>query len=393
MKRLDILSVLFSSKETYLKKSAEKYNQREAFVQKKIPAEEFMRRTASDTAVILSGGSNEERAILLRNLADQAVQRGETVIILHTGNYYLEPEFFERVGMSARYWDKNFVEANSLPQMLALLANDHNAELASFWAWAYQVMEALNIPISLRKIAEIDWFDMKWQIDLLMLEDTERAMDLIARFNSEMSKMAAKATVQIEKIARAIHADNNGISLKEAMCHPQIVCAEMKGSQTDLTVKCLDAILSEVEYGEHCLLILDNIYTTHSVITDNIKNIRVVLSADDLCSYSENINGLTHRNQTFILLRHSSAGSAEMLSKQIFGQYDRVQVELTVGSHMNSRGLFSKDKNMGLSTHKDRSFRLDPLEIMRLPKGCALISCNGLEGIMRLESNVTENEW
>ena len=65
---LNILSTLFDNNETYLSKHVAGINRTQAFpARKQVNSEEFIRNTFNDS-IIVSGGSDEERSVLILGL-------------------------------------------------------------------------------------------------------------------------------------------------------------------------------------------------------------------------------------------------------------------------------------------------------------------------------------
>ena len=115
---LNVLSTLFDSNETYLSKHVAGINRTQAFpARNRLNSEEFIRDTFNDS-IIVSGGSDEERSVLLLGLTRSS--QG-CVVIIHNGNRYITAERLRKYGINACHWSENIYSGFSKTQLLSLI--------------------------------------------------------------------------------------------------------------------------------------------------------------------------------------------------------------------------------------------------------------------------------
>ena len=380
---MKLLSALFSSKESYLGKIVKEHNEQIAFPEKEVALHTFVEKAKNDH-MLISGGTDCDRARVIIPVVKEALSENYTVVVVHSGNAMLNTSTFRTQGVYSVDWNEALTDGLSLAEFLTMMSGDEHNELVPFWVWAYQVMEALGKTTDIYTLAEINWFEMGWQQDLLAQGDLECAMDLLARYDREMSKYAAKAMVICNQLCRSGKRNKSGWRLGSAMGKPVVICAELRGGQSSLAKKYLDAIHAEIDSGNRIMVILDNTYPeNHALLKCESQNVRIVISSADICSYGVQLNSIIRTSKSAIIFRHTFAESAETLSNQLFGQYDRVQIDYSLGKNTERNGSFTQC-NSGISTHIRRTYRLDPLRIMQAPDGVGFIRSSGIEGCVLL---------
>lgn len=376
---LNVLSTLFDSNETYLSKHVAGINRTQAFpARNHVNSDEFIRNTINDS-IIVSGGNDEERSVLLLGLARTA--QG-CVVIIHNGNRYITTERLRRYGINASCWSENIYSGFSKVQLLSILtANDSDADLVFFYSYALDVCEALNRPMTVQEMYSIDWLGIGWQQELLTNQlSRDRALDLLNRFDRSMAERAVKGVCRLEQLSRGNTIGESSIS--EGFNSGKVIIKEVYGSNSVMSKQCLEIIQSEAEKGQNFTLVLDDVYIDVPIIRDNFRNVRLVLSGADVSQYQDNMK-ITNRPCSIVAFNHSNFGSCKAISENWFGEYDRLYSESSSG--YNKSFLEPRTYNKSVTVRQNRDTRLKPEMIATIPFGCAFIhSRNGLEGYISI---------
>ena len=184
---LKVLSTLFDSNETYLSKHVAGINRAQAFPTRNlVNSDEFIRNTINDS-IIVSGGSDEERSVLLLGLTRSSQA---CVVIIHNGNRYITADRLRRYGINASLWSENIYSGFSKTQLLSILTADNSDnDLAFFYSYAFDVCEVLNKPTTVQGMYSIDWLGIGWQQELLTSPfNRDRALDLLNRYDRNMAE-------------------------------------------------------------------------------------------------------------------------------------------------------------------------------------------------------------
>lgn len=371
-----LLTTLFASNEVYLSKHVASINKRQAFPARNfVAADEFISNTINDS-IIVSGGSDEERSVLLLGLARNSLG---CVVLIHNGNSYITLDRLQRYGISANTWGENIYSGFSKAQLLSILTADSSEEdLVFFYAYALEVCEVLSKPMSIQSMYSIDWLDISWQQELLTVtSQRDRALDLLNRYDRNMAEKAVKGVCRLERLSRGdIVRENSSVS--EGFRNGNVIVKEVFGSSSAICKQCLEIIQAEAEKGQVFTLILDDIYLDVPIIKDNFRNVRLILSGADVSQYKENIR-ITNRACSMVAFNHSNYGSCKVISENCFGKYDRLYSETSKG--YSKSFLEPKTYNNTVTVRQNRDTRLKPEMIATIPFGCAFIRTrNGIEG-------------
>ena len=372
---LNVLSTLFDSNETYLSKHVAGINRTQAFpARNRLNSEEFIRDTFNDS-IIVSGGSDEERSVLLLGLTRSS--QG-CVVIIHNGNRYITAERLRKYGINACHWSENIYSGFSKTQLLSLITIDHSDnDLAFFYSYALDVCEVLNKPMTVPGMYSIDWLGIGWQQELLSNPyNRDRALDLLNRFDRNMAEKAVKGVCRLERLSRGNSIGES--SILEGFNNGKVIIKEVYGSNSAMSKQCLEIIQSEAEKGQNFTLILDDVYVDVPIIRDNFRNVRLTLSGTDVSQYQDNMK-ITNRACSIVAFNHSNYGSCKAISENWFGEYDRLYSESSSG--YSKSFLEPRTYNKSVTVRQNRDTRLKPEMIATIPFGCAFIrSRNGLEG-------------
>lgn len=372
---LNVLSTLFDSNETYLSKHVAGINRTQAFpARNRLNSEEFIRDTFNDS-IIVSGGSDEERSVLLLGLTRSS--QG-CVVIIHNGNRYITAERLRKYGINACHWSENIYSGFSKTQLLSLITIDHSDnDLAFFYSYALDVCEVLNKPMTVPGMYSIDWLGIGWQQELLSNPyNRDRALDLLNRFDRNMAEKAVKGVCRLERLSRGNSIGES--SILEGFNNGKVIIKEVYGSNSAMSKQCLEIIQSEAEKGQNFTLILDDVYVDVPIIRDNFRNVRLILSGTDVSQYQDNMK-ITNRACSIVAFNHSNYGSCKAISENWFGEYDRLYSESSSG--YSKSFLEPRTYNKSVTVRQNRDTRLKPEMIATIPFGCAFIrSRNGLEG-------------
>lgn len=372
---LNVLSTLFDSNETYLSKHVAGINRTQAFpARNRLNSEEFIRDTFNDS-IIVSGGSDEERSVLLLGLTRSS--QG-CVVIIHNGNRYITAERLRKYGINACHWSENIYSGFSKTQLLSILTTDHSDnDLAFFYSYALDVCEVLNKPMTVQGMYSIDWLGIGWQQELLSNPyNRDRALDLLNRFDRNMAEKVVKGVCRLERLSRGNSIGES--SILEGFNNGKVIIKEVYGSNSAMSKQCLEIIQSEAEKGQNFTLILDDVYVDVPIIRDNFRNVRLILSGTDVSQYQDNMK-ITNRACSIVAFNHSNYGSCKAISENWFGEYDRLYSESSSG--YSKSFLEPITYNKSVTVRQNRDTRLKPEMIATIPFGCAFIrSRNGLEG-------------
>lgn len=372
---INILSTLFDSNETYLSKHVAGINRTQAFPARNyVNSDEFIRNTFKDS-IIVSGGSDEERSVLLLGLIRSSQ---DCVVIIHNGNRYITAERLGRYGINASHWSENIYSGFSKTQLLSILTADNaDTDLVFFYSYALDVCEVLNKPMTVQGMYSIDWLGIGWQQELLTnTSNRDRALDLLNRFDRNMAERAVKGVCRLERLSRGNTIGDTSIS--EGFNNSKVIIKEVYGSNSAMSKQCLEIIQSEAERGQNFTLVLDDVYIDVPLIRDNFRNVRLILSGTDVSQYQDNMK-ITNRAYSIVVFNHSNYGSCKAISENWFGEYDRLYSESSSG--YSKFFLEPRTYNKSVTVRQNRDTRLKPEMIATIPFGCAFIrSRNGLEG-------------
>lgn len=372
---LNVLSTLLDSNETYLSKHVAGINRTQAFpARNRVNSDEFIRNTFNDS-IIVSGGSDEERSVLLLGLTRSS--QG-CVVIIHNGNRYITTERLGRYGINASHWSENIYSGFSKTQLLSILtADETDADLVFFYSYALDVCEVLNKPMTVQGMYSIDWLGIEWQRELLADSyNRDRALDLLNRFDRNMAERAVKGICRLERLSRGNTIGDT--SILEGFSNGKVIIKEVYGSNSAMSKQCLEIIQSEAERGQNFTLVLDDVYIDVPIIRDNFRNVRLILSGTDVSQYQDNMK-ITNRACSIVAFNHSNYGSCKAISENWFGEYDRLYSESSSG--YSKSFLEPRTYNKSVTVRQNRDTRLKPEMIATIPFGCAFVrSRNGLEG-------------
>lgn len=376
-----LLSTLFSSRDTYLANHISKINRDNSFpIHYKLRCDELV-YGMGDNSLLVSGGTDEERSLLLMGVVRTI---GGKIIILHNGNRYLRADNIKRCGIVAEEWNGNIYQGMNKAQIISLLSGEkEDDELLFFYAFAFEVCEVLNIPISIEGIRSIDWLGVKWQQDLLTnASQRDRALDLLGRFDRQMAEKAVKGMCRIERLSRGL-VTNHGTGITDILDKDIVLTKEVYGSNSFVARQCLETIQAIAESGMQITLILDDVYIPEtSLIKDNFRNVRLILAADDITQLDSGMH-LTNRKSNVVIFNHTSFGSAKVISETYFGEYDKLVNDLSSGQSKSF--LASTTYNSSMTVRHGRELRLKPEYIVNLPSGVAFVHLiNGQEGVVSL---------
>lgn len=375
-----LLTTMFASRENYLSQHINKKNCNNEFPVSRICNPRDVMNSFGKNPVIVSGGSKEERSAFL---IETLKLKDGCKILIHNGNNYLGIGNVAKYCPNACAWDENIYIGMSKCQMISLLSENGMAyELVPFYAFACEVLEVLEMPISIQNLASIDWLGVQWQKKLVTEQvDRDRAMDLLSRYDSNMAAKSVQAMCKLEQMIRT--PGRGGIGIKEAISGRKTLIKEVYGSDCATTRQCLDIVLAEAEKGNNFSLLLDDIYIKdHALIKDNFRNVSLVFSSNDIYELSSDLR-ITNRPYDVVLFRHANYTSAEAISKRYIGDFDKLINETSVSSSKPTLGTTTCTNS--LSVRHGRELRLKPEKIMNLGLGEAYVHLhNGMEGKIRL---------
>lgn len=372
-----LLSTLFSSRDNYLANHITGINSRNAFPMScKLGYQELI-DGMENKSLLVSGGTDEERTRLLVGVL-QSIDGKK--ILLHNGNHFLKADSLNRCGIYAKEWGGNIYKGMNKHQILSLLSGEkEDEELLFFYAYAFEVCEVLGIPVSVEGIYSIDWLGTKWQQELLMNDlQRERALDLLRRFDQQMAAKAVKGMCRMERLSRIV--DHAEYGIKDTLENGFLLTKEIFGSNSLVTRQCMESVQALAESGIQLTLVLDDVYLAdHALIKDNIRNVRLILSADDITKLSSDMR-LTNRSCNVAMFRHPNYESAKVLSENYFGSYDKLVNDVSRGQ--SKVFLTATTHNSSVTVRHERELRLKPEQLVQLPVGKMCVHLvNGQEGV------------
>lgn len=379
----NFLSALFSSRQHYLNRTIQANNQLHTFpLRTALQPGEYLERLGS-RPLLISGGTEEERGVLLGDALARA-PAGTRRVILHGGNRALRPEVLAQKGLPTAAWTWDLLAGMTPVQQLAMLTEDgRDRELAPFWALALEICRVLGEPITLDSLAGLDWLGGSWQLRLLREAHRDTAMDLLRRYDAGMAARATQAAARLEVLRRA---GGSGTASGLPAAGGTIWSAEIQGGSEALARHRLDLLLDSVERGERLVLAVDGLTLRHPLLERPIPGVRMLRAAPDLFTLPGGPEALPVQGCGVVLLRHTAYGSAERLSAHFFGTYECLVTETSTGYQQRSVGLLPEVRNIGMSVRRQRELRLPPRILTILPAGMACAALpDGWEGLLRLE--------
>ncbi len=373
---MNMLSTVFMSRDKYMQKYVAERNKSRALpASGTISKSDFYRET-NGRGLLISGGCYEERSTLIIGLLSG--NQGK-VIVIHNGNDHLTAANLRRYSISASDWNTNVYGHDSKQYLLTLLTkDDKDRELAFFWTFSFEVLEVLGLPLTLENLRSIDWLGTDWQEKLYMTYDPyQRNNDLINRFDTKMAERACKAIPKLERLARA--QDTGSISLDDwYRSNSRVLTKMVYGSDCETSKLAMEQVEALAQSGARFTLILDDVYLRDvGVIRDNLKNVNLILSAEDVTRFDERF---VNRNCGIVMFRHNYE-SAKRLSETYFGSYEKVEYEFNTGKSRSFMSL--PTSNDGYTLRKKIELRLKPEDIANLPRGSAYVRLlDGKAGIL-----------
>ena len=376
------LSALFSSREHYLNRTIQDNNLLHTFPLRAVcRPEEYFRRLGRGP-LLLSGGTEEERAAFLCASLSQNPGRIQRVV-LHGGNRGLMPESLALQGLPAAAWTWDLLAGMTPPQQLAVLTGQvRDRELAAFWALALEICRTLGVPVTLDTLAGLDWLGGGWQLRLLREADRDTALDLLRRYDAGMAARAAQAAARLEVLRRSADPSSPpGLPAESGT----IWSAAIRGGSEAMARHRLDLLLDYVERGGQLVLAVDGLSLRHPLLDRPIPGVRLLRAAPDLSALPEGPEALPIQGCGVVLLRHTAYGSAERLSAHLFGTYERLVIEPSTGYQQRSAGLLPDVRNIGMGVRRQREPRLAPRVLTMLPTGTACAALpDGWEGVVQI---------
>lgn len=210
----------------------------------------------------------------------------------------------------------------------------------------------------------------------------DRALDLLSRFDRQMAEKAVKGMCRVERLSRSM-LSNHGKGLTDILDKETVLTKEVYGSNSYITRQCIEAIQALAESGVQLTLILDDVYLPDSpLIKDNFRNVRLILSADDITQFDSGMH-LTNRMCNVVVFNYTSFGGAKVISETYFGEYDKLVNDLNSGQSKSF--LAATTYNNSMTVRHGRELRLKPEYIVNLPTGIAFVHLvNGQEGVVCL---------
>lgn len=373
-----LLSTLFASRNTYLTNYISRINKDNAFpMHCRLNYQECI-NGMGNKSVIVSGGTDEERSTIILGMLKSLSER---IVVLHNGNSRLRAESMRIFGVKAENWDSNIYIGMDKVQILSLLSGE-DKELLFFYAYAFEVCEVLGMPVAIDSIMKIDWLGISWQQDLLAnMSQRERALDLLSRFDKEMAERAVQGMCRAERMSRNNSSAGRGI--EEILIKDIVLTKEVYGSDSVATKQCFEIVQLLAESGVDLTLVLDDVFLSEvSLIRDNFRNVRLIISADDVTTLSSDMR-LTNRNCSVVVFSHTNYKSAKTISEVYFGEFDKLMNDVTTGE--SKAFLASTTHNTSVTVRHGRELRLKPEQIVNLPLGVAYVHMvNGQEGVISI---------
>lgn len=373
-----LLTTIFASNDVYLASYISSMNKGKSFpVKNHVDNHDFISNTLNDS-IIVSGGSDEERSALLLGLVKNI---SGCVVFVHNGNDYISVEHLHRYGINADICSEESYSSSTKAQLLSVLVANNDDDLAIFYAYAMEICEVLNKPMTVQGMRSIDWLSGSWQQDLLCADiQKSRIFDLLNRFDRSMAEKATRGVCRLERFTGT--SINEGINLQSGLDKGGVVIKEVYGSNSPACKLFMEMLQAEAEKGKRFTLVLDDVYMELPIIKDNFRNVRMILSGSDVSQYREDLR-LTNRSYSVVAFNHSNFSSCKKISETYFGEYDKLISEISRG---HSKGIFeSKTYNKSVTFRQSRDTRLKPEMISAIPAGFAFVhTVNGTEGYISI---------
>lgn len=357
-----VTSALFSSKAEYMDRQLNGRNLNNSFpLNNSFSLCNFTENCYSNSCVI-SGGYDYVRARTIYSLLTANLHYDVKVVFHNSSPMFTDVNLTQN-GIPAKNFSGNVLTGTSRAELLTQISRESNPELSIFWNYAFDVCEALGKPLSVHSIKEIDWLSIDWQQQVLMLSDRDIAMDLLQRFDAEMSKLAVKATIELERMTRA-YSSNKGSNFADIINSGSVLSVNIQGNRV-IEENIMESLLALAQQGKSLYLVFDNtLDVTHPLVTQKNSNICTVISFADITTLTNWSNFIS--NGANILLFKHIYGSAQKLSEHCFGYYDNYESERSY-TKSRQRGVFSTiNDSVTQSVRKKKELRLLPETIANL---------------------------
>lgn len=384
-----VFDALLSTRNGYLKKEVVRTNRGKEFAisNKKISSEFINDCGSSD--LLISGSDGGERAIAVIEYIKK-LYRYIPIVILHKGNYSLSVDSLRAVGLNATQWNLDPLQGLTKAQCLSILTREtdsYQGDLTVFYSFALDVLTALNMDYSLTNLAGIDWTSTFWMEQVRQNCDKYISFDLFSRYDTSMAARAAKATVVLERISRQINCskgDNQFMSR-------DLSVLQINSSSSQYAEQVYELFNEAFERNLCFCLILDDVYKESlPFIEEPSRNMRLVLSNNDISYLNSDIGKITNREHAIILFKQDKARSSEKISEYYFGSYNHYINERSSSVHKQTFDILGRSTDYSISYRRSRDLRLDPSEMSKLPYGSAVAYSRGTgECIV----NFLEREW
>jgi len=372
--------------------------------------EEYKSITVSDLfppnsckdSVIISGGSQNERLHISRELLRNAYNENHPVIVLHTANNDLENVILQNgLGTVVNERNKKFDAFTSfeLNEIIQVVTDTCKSKYDIKPAARYVLQVVYDLLLNKGKkpyfssFANCPFFKLSDQITT-RLNNGSLSQDVADKLNSylltgqtECSKIDTffcDMRSQINYLSASDPAGAKAVSVLTAIKKNQILCIDIRSSGNSMLIELIvNSLTIAMNRGCNFSLFIDDVSFVNNDMLKNLlcqksnhKNIIVSKDLYALTGGKEDVfSTLISEAEKTVIFSHSSNVSCDKWSKYL-GEYEKIDVSYNNNSGWNHNEKSGYNTNSGQTETLKREFKVKPEQINRLSQNEAFIYDN-----------------
>ena len=369
---------------------------------KSITVSDLFHPNSCKDSIIISGGSQNERLHISRELLRNAYNENHPVIVLHIANNDLENIILQN-GLGTVVNDRNKIfdaftsfELNEIIQVVTDTCKS-KYDIKSSGRYVLQVVYDLLINKGKKtyfsSFANCPFFKLSDQITtrlnngLLSQDTADKLNSYLLTGQAECSKIDTffnDMKSQIDYLSASDPAGVKAISVLTAIKKNQILCIDIRSSGNSMLIELIvNSLTIAMNRGCNFSLFIDDVSFVNNDMLKNLlcqksnhKNIIVSKDLYALTGGKEDVfSTLISEAEKTVIFSHSSNVSCDKWSKYL-GEYEKIDVSYNNNSGWNHNEKSGYNTNSGQTETLKREFKVKPEQISRLSQNEAFIYDN-----------------
>jgi len=369
---------------------------------KSITVSDLFHPNSCKDSIIISGGSQNERLHISRELLRNAYNENHPVIVLHIANNDLENIILQN-GLGTVVNDRNKIfdaftsfELNEIIQVVTDTCKS-KYDIKSSGRYVLQVVYDLLINKGKKtyfsSFANCPFFKLSDQITtrlnngLLSQDTADKLNSYLLTGQAECSKIDTffnDMKSQIDYLSASDPAGVKAISVLTAIKKNQILCIDIRSSGNSMLIELIvNSLTIAMNRGCNFSLLIDDVSFVNNDMLKNLlcqksnhKNIIVSKDLYALTGGKEDVfSTLISEAEKTVIFSHSSNVSCDKWSKYL-GEYEKIDVSYNNNSGWNHNEKSGYNTNSGQTETLKREFKVKPEQISRLSQNEAFIYDN-----------------